>query len=111
MLDAHPKFIEACKILGSSFDPMSLQTSFKLCDEDVFVVFVFIDVCHTLKLLRNLLGDKDLIDGNGNEIRFQYFSDLNSIQNREGLHLGNKLTNKHIYYQNHKMKVKLALSR
>lgn len=72
-------------------------------------IFVFLDPCHLLKLVRNTLHDFScLIDENGNEIKWEYFNSLHQLQITEGLKLGNKLSNSHIFYKNQKMKVKLA---
>ena len=58
------------------------------------------DVCHMLKLIRNLLGDKKVIyaDTNGNlmPIKWQYIEELNNVQQDLGFTLGNKLKKKHI---------------
>lgn len=61
-----------------------------------------------MKLIRNLLGDRDMQNSSGGVIKWEYFKKLNSLQNEEGLHLANKLTNKHIEFKNHKMKVAVA---
>ncbi|CAF2108568.1 unnamed protein product, partial [Rotaria magnacalcarata] len=45
---------------------------------------------------------------NDKVISWQYLQRLNDIQNEAGLTLGNKLSNKHINYQNQKMKVCIA---
>lgn len=72
--------------------------------------FIFYDLCHMIKLVRNTLGDfKELQTGNGEEIAWKYIEKLFELQREEGLRLANKLTKKHIYYQNSKMNVKLAM--
>lgn len=69
----------------------------------------FLDPCHVIKLVRNQLQfNKEFLDINDEIIKWDYLSELNKLQNSEGLHLANKLTRKHIEYLNQIMKVKLA---
>lgn len=63
-----------------------------------------------IKLIRNTLGEEYLfnqeekkISWTWNHIKMLYFKEKN-----EGLKAATKLTNKHIYYYNEKMNVKLA---
>lgn len=71
-------------------------------------VAIFLDPCHSLKLLRNCLGNHKSIIDQGNMICWEYFMKLHEIQTNEGLHLANKLRIQHVRYNNQKMKVKLA---
>ena len=72
-------------------------------------VSVFLDACHMLKLVRNSIADKtSFIDGQGNYIRWRYVEELHKLQEREGLHLSNKLRGAHIAFFKKKMNVKLA---
>lgn len=72
-------------------------------------VNVFLDACHMLKLVRNSIADKNsFIDGQGHHIRWRYVEELHKLQEREGLHLGNKLRGAHIEFFKKKMNVKLA---
>ena len=98
--------------LGCDMDVSNIQSYFPnhvLPSERVYVIF---DVCHMLKLIRNLLGDKKVIyaDTNGNlmPIKWQYIEELNNVQQDLGFTLGNKLKKKHIAWTKHKMNVKLA---
>ncbi|GFN81903.1 THAP domain-containing protein 9 [Plakobranchus ocellatus] len=95
--------------LGASMDPENLDPSFPHPSSG-HKIFVILDVCHMLKLLRNCLASKDrgLKDGDGVPIRWKYLEDLNSIQEREGLHLANKLRKAHICWTTQKVKVNLA---
>lgn len=68
------------------------------------------DPCHMIKLVRNTLGDwKIFIDGEGRQIKWHYLVLLQELQEKEGLHLRNKLRKAHIYFQKQKMKVRLAV--
>jgi len=72
-------------------------------------VFLFYDPCHTIKLIRNTLGDKKVLIGTNNqEIKWDHIKNLYYKEIKEGLKAATKLTRKHIYYYNEKMNVKLA---
>lgn len=94
--------------LGCSFSIGALQTSFKHPSSDTDV-HIFMDPSHMLKLVRNILVNvKELCDGNGDVIKWQYFKELHELQEAEALHLVNKVRQKHIQYYKNKMKVSLA---
>ena len=72
-------------------------------------VFIIIDACHAIKLIRNTLGDKRVLyDGAGNPIQWHYFEELVKVQNLYGLHAATKIRKRHLNWQQEKMKVKLA---
>lgn len=72
-------------------------------------VFVMMDACHMLKLVRNMFESYQVIKGPDNtRIQWSYIKDLSSIQEDAGLRAGNKLTSKHVKFQAQKMKVALA---
>lgn len=72
-------------------------------------VHIFLDPAHMLKLCRNTLGDWGVLyDKNGQLIKWDYFKELVTIQDKTGLHCGTKIRSRHINYQKEKMKVKLA---
>ena len=72
-------------------------------------VYVLLDVCHMLKLIRNCLSEYEFIlDSDNNEIHWKYIVYLEELQDREGLRLANKLKKTHIHYWQQKMKVNLA---
>ena len=104
-LDALAANVSACKVLGCDFSEESLKSYFEV---DGNTIHIFLDVCHVLKLLRNILGEYDLIDKNGSVISWKFFRQLVDIQLSEGQHLGNRLTPRHIEYQNNKMSTCLA---
>ena len=52
-------------------------------------IYVIFDVCHMIKLMRNLLGDYKVIQHDEKLIRWQYIESLNSLQEDEGLVMGN----------------------
>ncbi|CAB3980294.1 THAP domain-containing 9 [Paramuricea clavata] len=72
---------------------------------DTEKIWVLLDVCHVLKLVRNTLAEKAIIlDKDNGKILWQYLVD----QNDEGLRLCNKLKKAHIQWQQQKMKANLA---
>lgn len=71
-------------------------------------VYVFLDACHMLKLVRNCLGSKGSMWAGSNIIKWQYIVDLQNLQDAESLHTGNKLKSTHIQWEKKKMNVKLA---
>ena len=72
-------------------------------------IHIFLDVCHMLRLIRNTLGDGGiLLDKDGNKICWAYLIELQKLQEKEGLRLGNKLKLSHIQWWQQKMKVNLA---
>lgn len=97
------------KLLGCKFKNItSLQTWFPHPDTNDKVV-VFLDPCHMLKLVRNVMGDlKLLVDGKNQYIRWSDIVHLHEFQQRENMHLANKLRSVHIDYFNQKMKVRFA---
>ncbi|CAI6370914.1 unnamed protein product [Macrosiphum euphorbiae] len=98
-----------CSNLGASFDINDeLSFSFKNPYNNE-PVYVFYDACHMIKLIRNLLGDLGyLFNQEGKKISWNHIKMLYFKEKNEGLKAATKLTNKHIYYYNEKMNVKLA---
>jgi len=72
-------------------------------------VYLILDPCHMLKLIRNSLAFKGaFVDNDINIIKWSYFTKLVELQEKEGLHLGTKLRRRHIMWEREKMKVSLA---
>lgn len=94
-----------CSIRGSS---VPIKTTFKhpASDHDVFVLM---DPVHMLKLVRNTLNaQKSLIGPNG-VVEWKYIENLNLYQNAIGQKLAPKLSDRHVHFENSKMKVVLAV--
>ena len=82
--------------LGACLDPSKLISYFPHPQNKIWVL---LDVCHMLKLVRNTLAEKAIIlDKDNGKILWQY----------EGLRLGSKPKKAHIEWQQQKMKVNLA---
>ena len=72
-------------------------------------VFVILDPCHMFKLARNALASlSSFTDSNGEKVKWIFFQNLNTLQEEEGLKLGNKLSSKHLQFEKHKMNARLA---
>ena len=96
-------------------DPQDIQTWFPHPDNTSKRIYVMFDVCHMIKLMRNLLGDKKVfcqeIDRKSHKIQWSYIEALNNLQEGLGFSLANKLKKQHIVCQKHKMNVELAAQR
>lgn len=99
--------ISTAKKLGACLDPDNLQPYFySFFGTKIYVIF---DICHMLKLIRNnFYGRKQFINRNGKKIFWSYLPTLHNIQQKEKLHLGNRITKRHIKFTKSKMKVNLA---
>ncbi|GBM08818.1 DNA transposase THAP9, partial [Araneus ventricosus] len=72
-------------------------------------VFVILDVCHMLNLVRNTLASKgSIVNQNGDIIKWDYIKELEKFQKDKGLYAAPKLKSRHIEWYQEKMKVKLA---
>jgi hypothetical protein len=71
-------------------------------------VFVIMDACHTLKLMRNTIASMKEIKSEKGIIRWYYIKRLHEIQEKEGVKLGNRLSRTHVEWDKKKMNVKLA---
>lgn len=95
------------RLLGCNLNTTSCQTYFShpIIHKKVIM---FLDLCQSLKLLRNCFGEHKSIIDNNDLIQWEYFTKLYHIQINESLHLDNKLRAQHIKYYKQKMKVKFA---
>ena len=95
--------------LGTSLHPSKMIPYFPHPQNKDEKIWVLLDVCHMLKLVRNTLAEKGIIlDKNNGKILWQYLVELEKLQAAEGLRLGNKLKQAHIKWTQQKMKVNLA---
>lgn len=97
-----------CKLLGANFNVYS--PDFKpYIEVNNQRVYIFFDSVHMIKLVRNKLASKEVIfDGDGNEIKWQYFVDLVNMAKR-GFSMLHKMNQSHIDWKRKKMKVDLAV--
>ena len=95
--------------LGANLDIIDMRSFFIHPQDHTQKIFVLLDPCHMLKLLRNVLSTVEvLVREDGQQIKWQYIEELHKLQENEGLRLGNKLKMAHIQWRNQKMKVHLA---
>ena len=94
------------KLLGAQLLLGSLQAYFQHPCDLKAKIYIMLDACHMIKLVRNTLSDwKVLKDKDGNAIKWQYVVQLHELQESEGLHLANKLRQAHVNWKPQKMKV------
>ena len=78
------------KELQDKLTPDSLQVYFAHPCEPKAKIYVFLDACHMIKLVRNTMSDWQVLkDDNGNTIQWQFIEKLHQLQKSEGLHLAN----------------------
>ena len=97
------------KLLGAVLSVDNMQAYFPHpCDENE-KIYIFLDACHMIKLVRNTFSDwKVLKDKDGKTIEWKFLEELNELQEKEGLRLANKLRKSHMSWKPQKMKVNLA---
>lgn len=72
-------------------------------------VYAFLDPAHMLKLVRNAFQFYEtFLDKDDRKIKWQHLKNLHNLQEKEHLHLANKLGKAHIEFEKNKMKVKFA---
>ena len=107
VFDGAPKNIGMAEKLGCNIK--KLEGSFPHPCQIGKKIYVMFDVCHMLKLARNAFSDiKIFCTPTGERISWEYVLALYRAQQKDILHLGNKLKTKHVKWQNHKMKVSVA---
>lgn len=73
-------------------------------------IYIILDACHMIKLVRNCFADyKVLQNKNNEEIRYDFVQKLIRIQEKYGLHANTKVRLRHLNWYNEKMKVCLAV--
>ena len=71
--------------LGASLSPPDLKPYFTHPLDKNKRVYVLLDICHMLKLIRNTLGNSGtLVDGDDQEISWEYVTALHNLQQDEG---------------------------
>ena len=97
------------KILGADFSDVRNLKPYFQHPISAKPVFLILDACHMLKLVRNYFGEKKLLkDSNNGIINYAFIERLYKLQSNEGIHAANKLKRHHIEWKQQKMKVKLA---
>ncbi|KAK0138228.1 DNA transposase THAP9 [Merluccius polli] len=107
-MDGHISNMSMCAMLGCQLklnQPLKTYFTHPSSGENVYIIM---DPCHMLKLARNMLEAYSSIISPAGTVRWQHISELNNVQEREGLHAANKVTRKHVNFSSQKMKVSLA---
>ncbi|CAB3982964.1 thap domain-containing 9 [Paramuricea clavata] len=97
------------KLLGARLSADNLQVYFPHPCDNNEKIYVFLDACHMIKLVRNTMSDwKVMKDSDGNTIDWKFIEELHKLQETECLRLANKLRSAHVDWKPQKMKVNLA---
>lgn len=92
------------KSLGANMNVIGLDPSFPHPSDQSIKVHIILDVCHMLKLLRNSFAEIGIFKiSDGQTISWQYIEELNKLQEKAGLRLGNKLKSAHIDWRKQKI--------
>lgn len=108
-MDGHLANINMCTMLKLKLNPLEPLKTYFPHPSTGENVFVMMDPCHMLKLARNILQAYSSIISPAGIVRWSHISELNDVQEKEGLHAANKITRKHINFSSQKMKVSLAV--
>ena len=101
---------QTLQLLGLRFNPEDPKNVITLKNKEKEIeIPVILDVCHMIKLIRNIFSDFKALKSPTGIIDWQYIVKLDKMQEEEMLSIGNKLTRSHVEYHNNKMKVKLAV--
>ena len=105
-LDGLSTHISMLSQLGRCFDVHNIKADFEgLAGE---IVNVFLDPCHCLKLVRNNFAKLRHLQIPGvGTASWDHLVRLNHLQERAELRAANKLTHRHIRFEQQKMKVRL----
>jgi len=95
--------INMCKCLGANFELGTNFNPYFINPITKKKVFCFCDACHILKLVRNTLGDQNILKSKDADIHWQDIVLLQEMEEKEGLRAGTKLTKKRILYENNRM--------
>lgn len=102
--------IAMMRSLGAKIDNLNSLDTYFLHPVSNEKIYLFLDICHMLKLVRNAFGSENtsFTDGEGKSVNWKYLENLVNFQDLEGLHAGNKLRLRHLQWTREKMKVKIA---
>lgn len=69
-------------------------------------IHIFIDACHAIILIR--ISMRLFVDSLCRRVDLTYLEKILNLQEIQGLHLANKISKSHIFFQKQKMKVRLG---
>lgn len=99
--------ISTAECLGADFNDINKAVFIKhpVSGQKIYII---LDACHMLKLIRNTLGDFLLADNENGVIDWKFLNNLVILQEKEKLHCATKIRRRHINFKREKMKVPLA---
>ena len=104
-MDGHSTNLGMCEGLGAQLHAQrEIKPYFQLPGSDR-KIFLLLDPCHMIKLVRNMLESYGTIKSPDGLIQWYFIRDLNNLQEDLGLRFANKLTARHVKFQDNKMKV------
>ena len=107
-MDGHPTNISMCKLLGAELQSYENMTTY-IASSQQHRTYVILDACHMIKLVRNTLQAYYTLISSDGTVSWKYIEDMHNTQADSSLRLANKLSSRHIHYQQQKMKVSLAV--
>jgi hypothetical protein len=103
-LDGLSTNLSMLRKLGCCLTPPDIQSHFFTPSGEK--VFVFLDACHCLKMIRNIFARNGVIEVAPGEVaRWSHIAALNEVQKVEGLAAANKLSDRHVHFSQQVMKV------
>ena len=103
-MDGHATNLAMCRLLGCCLDVGTLTTWFSIPNQ-TSRIWIILDVCHMVKLIRNSLEALQTIQSPNGLIKWRDIETLNKIQNNIGLRSCNKLSDRHVNFHQQIMKV------
>ncbi|VEN56482.1 unnamed protein product [Callosobruchus maculatus] len=107
--DGTPTNFSMVSLLGAQFsDPATIKPFF-YHPITAAKVYIFLDACHMVKLVRNCFGSlQNFEDADNKQVSWSYINALVNLQYEEQLHLATKIKMRHLQWAKEKMKVRLA---
>jgi hypothetical protein len=107
-MDGHATNLGMVRMFGCDLrQPDNLKTSFPHPFSG-HPIHILIDPCHVLKIIRNMWEAYKSVASASGHVNWSYLQCLHALQTNEGLHLANKLSQRHIAFKKQIMKVSLA---
>lgn len=105
--DGLPANFTMCEDLGASFHEHNFKPHI-IDPSDGRKIYILLDACHMLKLIRSTIGDYGVInDPIRGKIEWKYFERLISYRDKDNF-VTHRLNKHHILYTKNRMNVKLA---
>jgi hypothetical protein len=108
VMDGLSANITMCNLLGCQLDVRWPLKTWFCPTESNRKIYVILDACHMLKLVRNTLASCRILESESGHVYWSYIQELHEVQQKAGLRAANRLTSRHVDFHNQKMKVRLA---